>query len=218
MSSGYVLYGGGLTRSIAVEAVLAELEQPYELVEVDTERGEHRAAEFLRLNPAGYLPTLVTPSGDVLHENAAIMLWLAEAHGSEDLAPAVHDPCRGELLSKLFFHTNEIQPALKRFFYPSRYAPDAQSVDTVRAQARQSALARWRLLDEHLANNGPCHLGERFSLLDLHMAVWAIYGLDSSEDVLERFAAVERCFLQATRRPASGPLLRGFQQKVRTGT
>lgn len=217
MSSGYVLYGGGLTRAIAVEAVLAELELPYELIEVDTAREEHRDAAFLRLNPAGYLPALVTPAGQVLHENAAIMLWLAEAHESEDLAPAVHDPGRGELLSKLFFHTNEIQPALKRFFYPWRYVPDADSVEMVRAQARDAALDRWRVLDEHLAAHGPFHLGERFSLLDLHMAVWATYGLDTTEEVLERFEAVNRCFVQATGRPKSGPLLRKFQQKVRAG-
>lgn len=94
MPDACVLYGGGVTRSVAVEIVLRELELPYELIEVDVARGQHRAADFLRMNPAGYLPVLATPDGEVLHENAAIMLWLAETRQSEELAPAVHDARR----------------------------------------------------------------------------------------------------------------------------
>lgn len=215
MSGKYVLYGGGITRSVAVEVVLRELELPYDLVEIDPGRNEHRAADFLRINPAGYLPALVTPAGEALHENAAIMLWLAEVHESEDLAPSVHDPQRGVFLSKLFFHTNDIQPALKRCFYPSRYAPHPDSVAAVQAQAREAALDRWRVLDEYLEDNGPFHLGDRFSLLDPHMAVWAAYGLDSRDEVLERFPAVKRCFELAVQRPKSGGLILDLQRKVK---
>lgn len=215
MPGKYVLYGGGITRSVAVEVVLRELDLSYELVEIDTGRDEHRAADFLRINPAGFLPALVTPAGEALHENAAIMLWLAESHDSQDLAPPVHDPGRGLFLSKLFFHTNEIQPALKRYFFPSRYAPHPDSLAAVRAQAREAALARWQLLDDHLRVHGPFHLGDRFSLLDPHMAVWAIYGLESCDEVLERFPAIRRCFNQALQRPRSGGLLADFQRRVR---
>lgn len=214
MSGRYVLYGGGLTRSVAVEAVLRELEVDYELVEIDTGRAQHRAPDFLRINPAGYVPALVTPGGEVLHENAAIMLWLAEHHGSEDLAPVVGDAYRGVFLSKLFFHTNDIQPVLKRYFYPSLYAPDPDTVEAIRRQARDAALERWRVLDDYLADHGPFHLGDRFSLLDPHMAVWAAYGLDSGNEVLERFDAVNRCFVHAAQRPKSGPLLQEFQRRV----
>lgn len=215
MAGKYVLYGGGITRSVAVEVVLRELELPYDLVEIDPGRDEHRAADFLRINPAGYLPALVTPAGEALHENAAIMLWLAESHESEDLAPSVHDPQRGVFLSKLFFHTNDLQPALKRYFYPSRYAPNPEAIAAVQAQAREAALERWGVLDEYLADNGPFHLGDRFSLLDPHMAVWAAYGLDTLDEVLDRFPAVKRCSELAVRRPKSGGLILDLQRTLK---
>lgn len=77
MTSGvYVLYGGGVSRSAAVEAVVRVLALPCELVEVDTGRAAHGEPAFLRINPAG----------EVLHESAAIMLWLAENRESDALA------------------------------------------------------------------------------------------------------------------------------------
>lgn len=215
MTGDYVLYGGGTTRAVAVEVILRELELPYELVEIDAARGEHRAPGFLRINPAGYLPALATPQGEVLHENAAIMLWLAETHAGEALAPAPRDPRRGAFLSKLFFHTNDIQPAVKRYFFPARYAPDADGVVAVREQARAAALERWGVLNDYLQAHGPFHLGERYSLLDPHMAVWAAYGLDSCDEVLERFTAIRRCFELAADRPRSGALILDLQRKAR---
>lgn len=214
MPGEYVLYGGGVTRAVAVELVLRELELPYELVEIDLSHAQHRAPEFLRINPSGYLPALVTPAGEVLHENAAILLWLAETHESEELAPAVHDASRGRFLSKLFFHSNDIQPAMKRYFYASRYAPEPASVDAVRAQAREVALERWGVLNQYLETHGPYHLGRRFSLLDIHIAVWAVYGLDYTDQILDRFAAVRRCYDLTGQRPRIGGSILSFRQEV----
>jgi len=213
-ASRYTLYGGGVSRSIAVELVLAELGVDYDLVEVDLEKGEHCEPAFLKLNPAGFVPALATPDGVVLHENAAIMLWLAETHEADWLAPAVHDPCRGIFLSKLFFHTSELQPAIKRYFFARRYAPDPGTVAAVRRQAGETALDRWGVLDAYLVEHGPCHLGERFSLLDLHVAVWAAYGLETLDEILRRFQGVRRCFEAAASRRVSGDRLLEFRRRL----
>lgn len=54
MRGSYVLYGGGVSRSAAVEIVLRELD--YELAEVDVSRGRRRSEDFMRVNPAGCPP------------------------------------------------------------------------------------------------------------------------------------------------------------------
>jgi len=41
MSAPYIRYGGGVTRSIAVQLLLEEAGLPYELRPVDTRAGEH---------------------------------------------------------------------------------------------------------------------------------------------------------------------------------
>ena len=212
----YVLYGGGVTRALGPQMVLEEGGIPYELRVVDEAKGEHRTAAYLALNPAGCIPTLVTPEGEVLHEAAGIMVYLAERHGLSELMPSLRDRQRGLMFCKLFYQTNDIQPAVRRFFKPEQYSTDHEHAQGIRQRTREVALDRWSVLDGFLAANGPCHLGERFSLADLHMALWAAYGLESPDTVLDRFPAVRRCFERAGSRPKIGPLLSALQDAMRT--
>ena len=212
----YILYGGNATRALGPQMVLEEGGLPYELRDVDIRAGEHRRQAFLEVNPAGYVPALATPQGDVLHEAAAIMLYLADRHCLTDLAPAIDDPRRGVFLGKLFYFTNDVQPSLKRAYYPRRYALRDADVDAVGAQSEAMALERWRVLEDWLAGNGPYHLGERFSLLDLHMSMWAAYGFRQPGDLLDDLPASRRLFDLVRARPVSGPMLQTLMETIGT--
>ena len=98
----YILYGGDFTRAVLVQWVLEEGNLDYELRKIDLAKGEHRAAEFLAINPAGLVPVLITPEGEAVYEAAALMLYLADRHQLTELAPAVTDPLRGLFLSAVF--------------------------------------------------------------------------------------------------------------------
>lgn len=63
-----------------VELMLSLLELPFELVEVDLTRGEHRRPEFLQLNPAGQVPVIVD-DGVVIADSNAILVYLALRYG-----------------------------------------------------------------------------------------------------------------------------------------
>ena len=117
----YILYGGDFTRATLVQWVLEEGKIEYELRKIDILKGEHRSAEFLAINPAGFVPVLITPEGDTLCEVAALMVYLADRHGLTDLAPAVTDPRRGLFLSTVFNIAGDIQSEMKRFYYPHRF-------------------------------------------------------------------------------------------------
>lgn len=60
--------------------------QPCDLVEVDLARGEHRAPDFLTLNPFGQVPVLVDGDTVVLDSNA-ILVYLAKRLGRTDWLP-----------------------------------------------------------------------------------------------------------------------------------
>jgi len=83
----YVLYGGPFTRGLLVEMVLAEGGIAYLRRTVDIFEGEHRSPAYLAVNPAGWLPALITPEGETLVEAPAINLYLTERHGLAQLAP-----------------------------------------------------------------------------------------------------------------------------------
>ena len=88
----YIVYGGKFTRTLMVEMVMAEIGIACEMRNVDTIKREHLSPVYLKINPAGWVPALITPEGDRLYETPAINLYLAERHRATHLAPAVDDP------------------------------------------------------------------------------------------------------------------------------
>ncbi len=125
----YVLYGGKITRAPLVQMVLDEGDIPYELREINIHGTRTPGAAYRAINPAGFVPAIITPEGDVLHETPAIMMYLAERHGLTHLAPSLSDPDRGKFLNAVFFIADDIQPEVKRFYYPHRYSPRKQTTN-----------------------------------------------------------------------------------------
>jgi maleylpyruvate isomerase len=55
-------------------------------------KGEQRAADYLKLNPQGFVPALTLQDGTTLTQSLAIIEWLDEIHPQPPLLPA--DPVR----------------------------------------------------------------------------------------------------------------------------
>ena len=189
--SRYILYGGDFTRAMITQMVMAEGGIDYELRKIDILKDGHRSAEFLKINPAGWVPALITPEGETLYETPAINLFLADRHQLVQLSPTVEDPARGIFLSGLFYISGELEPAMKRYFYPHRYVIDAKETEAMRRKALGDALERLRVIDQRLSADGPFHLGARFSLVDLTLTFW-VNALEE-EQVMDAFPAVKAC-------------------------
>ncbi len=189
------------TASFGPQAVLEEAKLPYELVSVDTSTGEHRRPDYLAINPLGLVPALVTPQGETLYESAAILLYLADRHHVEDLAPPVDDPLRGLFYRSLFYLSKTVQTAYKRFHYPERFSSDPGDAPCIKAKAVDDLVAGWRAVDVQLAATGPYHLGARFSLADIYLVMLATW-FDPPEELRRLFPAVANCFDLVAKRPA----------------
>ncbi len=169
----YILYGGPYTRALVTEMVMAEGDIPHEVRNVDILNGGHRTAEFLKINPAGWVPALITPEGEQLYETPAINLYLAERHALTQLVPSVTDKERGKFLSGFFFLAGELEPVMKRVFYAHRYAVRPEDEDQAKRMAMATALERLSVIERQItAGEGSYFLGERFSLVDLTLAYW----------------------------------------------
>ena len=163
------LYGSVSTASLVVHWLLIELGIEHELVLLDFDRREHKSAQYLALNPAGVVPTLMI-DGQVLTEAAAIALYLADRHPEAGLLPAPGTPARGEAYRWMFWCANTLQPAYRAWFYPHEAAGEA-NVAATQAMARQRLEAAWQQMAAHLQTQGPYVLGEAPSVVDFMLVM-----------------------------------------------
>jgi glutathione S-transferase len=102
--------------------LLAHLEAPFRLVDIDTNDGSTRAPDYLARNPNGKVPLLEFADGRRLAESNAILLHLAE--GTPFLPKDAFD--RAKVYEWLFFEQYSHEPtiAVRRSLtiYPERRA------------------------------------------------------------------------------------------------
>jgi glutathione S-transferase len=113
--SEIVLYYAPRTRAGAARWMLEETGVPYRVETLDMGAGEHRRAEYLKINPMGKVPAI--KDGDVVvSENAAIALYLADAYPAAGLAPPIGDPARGRYLKWCVWAAGCLEPAMMQAY------------------------------------------------------------------------------------------------------
>lgn len=147
-----------------VALFLEESGLPYELVPVDTRKGEQHSAAFKAINPNAKTPALV--DGDtVVFDSNAILLYLAEKTGK--FLPANTPEARAQMLSWLMFVATGIGPYSGQAVHFKHYAPEPVAYAVNRYDFE--AWRHWSLIDAQLAKHAYM-LGDKYTLVD--MAVW----------------------------------------------
>ncbi|MDB5526208.1 MAG: glutathione S-transferase [Rhizobium sp.] len=72
--------------ALASRIALEDAGADYEVVRVDFAKGEQRSPEYLKINPKGRVPALVTGKG-ILTETPAILTYIAQSFPDAGLAP-----------------------------------------------------------------------------------------------------------------------------------
>ncbi len=183
-----------------VSLFLEEAGLPYEVVPVDTRRGEQHAEAFRKINPNGKLPAIVdTDSGkDVrVFDSTAILLYLGEKSGKFMGAPAD----RGELLSWLMFVASGIGPYSGQAVHFQRAAPEQLPYAVNRY--RREAERHYDVLDKQLAGRDFI-VGSEYTIVDISAWGWldrASVVLGGS-DPLGPYPNLKRWFQAIDARPA----------------
>jgi maleylpyruvate isomerase len=133
-----ILYGYGLSSaSYRVRIALALKNLPYESITKNLRLGEHRMAEFLRVNVQGFVPALGLDDGAVLTQSVAIMEYLDEIYPDPQLLPS--DPvARARVRALTQAITSDIHPLNN--LRVMRYLEDKL---TLEKQTRDSWYRHW---------------------------------------------------------------------------
>lgn len=106
---GITLYHSPASRAFTAYWMLEEIGLAFDVRHVDIRKGEQKQPEYLKLNPAGKVPTL-TDGEVVVSENPAIAIYLADRYSYGALAPRIEDPARGAYLKWMVYSTAVVDP------------------------------------------------------------------------------------------------------------
>ncbi|MFH1600366.1 MAG: glutathione S-transferase family protein [Pseudomonadota bacterium] len=160
----YTLYYAPGAASLVVHWLLIEIGARHELRKLDLAAREHKRPEYLALNPAGRVPTLLI-HGEPMTEAAAMVMHLADAHPNFGLAPTPGTVERARYYQWIVFLANTLQPAFRDWYYPEE-AAGPEHADAVRTRAAETIDAAWDQVEAHLAKRGPYLLGPSVSAAD----------------------------------------------------
>jgi glutathione S-transferase len=161
------IYGIKRTRALRCLWALEELGLSYEHIPLVPGSEEARSPEYLRLNPAGKVPTLVH-DGFVLTESIAINLYLASTFPGA-LLPRDPQP-RAKTYQWISWSVTELDPPLTSIVREGRRP--AGEVDAARISGWRGEIERMlqTVLEPHLSKQAYAVTADAFSLADLHLA------------------------------------------------
>ena len=149
---------------LKVALYLEESGLPYEVIPVDTRKGEQHLPSFRAINPNGKTPALV--DGDVsVFDSNAILMYLAEKTGQ--FLPPNTPAARSQMYSWLMFVATGIGPYCGQAVHFKYFAPEPKSYAVNRYTFE--AERHWSIVNDHLAGK-QWMVGDTYTLVD--MAVW----------------------------------------------
>jgi glutathione S-transferase len=104
--------------SLSPHIVLREAGLNFELEQVDLRTKKTKSgADFLKVNPKGQVPVLVTDDGKMLTEGPAVVQYIADQKPEAKLAPPCGSFDRSRLQEWLNFITSLSPPGMAEFHY-----------------------------------------------------------------------------------------------------
>jgi glutathione S-transferase len=140
-----------------------------ERVDLGAPHRTETGADFMEINPKGYVPALRLDDGQLLTEGAAMVQYLADLAPESGLAPAAGTFARCRLQEWLSFVGTELHKMFSPWLFHPEYGEQAALV------ARAKIAQRLAFLDAHLAEHAYL-LGPSFTAADAYaftIVAWA---------------------------------------------
>jgi glutathione S-transferase len=149
--------------SYKARLALAQLGEPFRLIEVDILKGESRTPEFLEKNPNGQIPLLEVSPGRYLAESNAILWYVA---GRSPLAPDDR-LARAETMQWMYFEQHAIGATLGQAYFWLRLVKGGRELQRHNLEEWTEAGYRaLRIMDRHLAKH-PFFVNDRYTIADI---------------------------------------------------
>ena len=181
-----------------VALYLEESGLPYEVLPVDTRKGEQHAATYKAINPNAKVPS-IDDEGVVVFDSNAILLYLA--HKTGKFLPADTPKARAQMFSWLMFIASGIGPYSGQYVHFKNFAPEPKEYALNRYDFE--AWRHWNIVNDHLGQQA-WMAGDSYSLVDMALWGWArIAPFVLGADTWDKLPHVKRLVDEINARPAA---------------
>ena len=181
-----------------VALYLEEAGAPYELIPVDTRKGEQHAPAFKLINPNAKTPAM--QDGDIaVFDSNAMLLYLGEKLGQ--FLPPNTPAMRAQMYSWLMFVATGIGPYCGQAVHFKHFAPEPKEYAANRYDFE--AWRHWNIVNDRLAAQHYM-VGDTYTLVDMSVWGWArAVPFVLGADAWEKLPHVKRLLDEINARPAA---------------
>jgi glutathione S-transferase len=168
----YKLYYAPGTCALASHIALEEAGADYSAVRLDFKSNQQQSAEYLKVNPKGRVPALVTDKG-VLTETPAILAYVAQTFPQAKLAPTeAFAFAQMQSFNNYICATVHVAHAHKGRGY--RWATEETSFADMKRKVPESVGASFALIERGMLK-GPWVMGEAYTICDPYLFTLATW-------------------------------------------
>lgn len=173
-------YFAAQTCALASHLALEEAGADYQAMRVDFSKNEQRSADYLKINPKGRVPALVTDRG-ILTETPAILFYIAQTHPKADLAPLDDPFAVGKIQAFNSYLCSTVHVAHAHRPRAYRWADDEAAQAAMKRKVPQNVTECFNLIETEMFA-GPFVMGDKFSIADPYLFTIATWLEDDDVD------------------------------------
>jgi glutathione S-transferase len=194
----FKLYYGPGTCARASHIALEEAGADYTTERLDMKNNQQNSAEYLKINPKGRVPTLVTDRG-TLTETPAMLAFIAQSFPQAQLAPDdAFAFAQAQSFNSYLCSTVHINHAHK--MRGPRWATEESSFADMKRKVPQTMAASFALIERDMLK-GPWVMGEQYTICDPYLFTIASWLEGDSVDIAQ-FPKVADHYQRMSARPA----------------
>jgi glutathione S-transferase len=167
MNHTLAFYFAPKTVSLAAHLALEDASAAYVTHQVDFASTEQRSADYLRVNPKGRVPALVTAQGSI-SETPAILMFIAQTFPSAKLAPLADPFLFAKCQEFNLYLCATVHVAHAHRVRGQRWANDDNAILSMQAKVKQNMQACFELIEKEMFA-GPWVLGQDYSICDAYL-------------------------------------------------
>jgi glutathione S-transferase len=163
------LYYAASSCALATHIVLEEVGAEYSTQRIEFAKEQQKSPEFLKINPKGRVPALVTDRG-ILTETPAMLVYVAQSFPAAGLAPMADAFAFARMQSFNSYLCSHLHVAHAHRMRGHRWvdADDAHSIAAMRRKVPETVGGAFELIEQGMLE-GPWVMGDTYTICDPYL-------------------------------------------------